>query len=78
MPLAQSAKQGLLPQRHARAHASCVVIIGGTTALQYRSVKLRTGVRKSNKPVNLTPSPRFAARVRSAGYASYAAGYESR
>ena len=30
------------------------------------------------KPVNLTPSPLFAARVRSAGFASYAAGYDGR
>ena len=32
----------------------------------------------SNKPVNLTPSPLSAARVRFAGFGSYAAGYERR
>ena len=30
------------------------------------------------KPVNLMSSPLLAAKVRSAGFASYAAGYESR
>ena len=33
---------------------------------------------KPNKPVNLTPSPLFEARVRSAGVPSCAAGYETR
>ena len=42
------------------------------------SVAIKAVRAYSNKAVNLTPSPLLAAKVRFAGFACYAAGYESR
>ena len=51
------------------------------TQAKYRAIPIRCalhGMVAYNKTVNLTPSPLFAAKVRSAGSACCAAGYESR
>ena len=48
---------------------------------KFRAIPKRSalhGMVAYNKTVNQTPSPLLAAKVRSAGFASYAAGYESR
>jgi hypothetical protein len=51
------------------------------TQAKYGAIPKRSalhGMVAYNKPVNLTPSPLLAAKVRFAGTACCAAGYESR